>query len=136
MCSCKVRDHDMFHLYVADNVIHSQCNQIGQSFSWQFFGTKVAQIFGKHFGKFERWHLGENLNTAFWATFEQNWATIYCNIWSHFTKYLGEEYDVIVMPILFLRKGSVTFRSKSQHRQMHKQTEKGKWTEANIFRTI
>ena len=109
---------------------------MGKVFRDNFLVSKVAQIFGIHFGKFERWPLGKNLNTAFWATFEQNWATIYCNIWSHFTKYLGEEYDVIVMPILFLRKGSVTFRSKSQHRQMHKQTEKGKWTEANIFRTI
>ena len=41
-------------------------------------------MFGYYWGNFEKHNLfSESVVTTFWATFSENWATFYSNIWSH-----------------------------------------------------
>ena len=71
--------------YTLENVIGS-ATRLGDF--WKLLATyfiaKVAQIFGKLIGLFEKHHgYSKNCCACIFATFEEIWATFYSTVWSH-----------------------------------------------------
>ena len=66
-----------------------KCDQIGRFFKvvWTNLVIKIAKIFSDTFGLLWKMSLFmSNWCGYFWATFVENWANFYSNIWPHCSK--------------------------------------------------